>query len=63
MRTRLTAIAATAFLALGAAACSPSSSGGDTADEPGGATTVTVRLWDEQVAKAYEESLDRKSVV
>jgi multiple sugar transport system substrate-binding protein len=56
MRTRLTAVAATALLALGAAACSPSSSGGDDTKDAAGKTTVTVRLWDDQVAKAYEAS-------
>lgn len=56
MRTRLTAVAAAALLALGAAACSPSSSGGNDTKDAGGKTTVTVRLWDDQVAKAYEAS-------
>ena len=58
MRTRLAAVAATALVSLGAAACSPSSSGNnDTAQQSSGAkTTVTVRIWDDQVAKAYEQS-------
>jgi len=58
MRSRLAAVAATTLLALGAAACSPSSSGGDDAAQQssGGKTTVTVRIWDDQVAKAYEQS-------
>jgi multiple sugar transport system substrate-binding protein len=56
MRTRLTAVAAAALLAAAAAACSPSSSGGNDSKDAGGKTTVTVRLWDEQVAKAYEAS-------
>lgn len=57
MRTRLAAVAAIALLA-GAAACSPSSSGSgaDSAQGSGGTTTVTVRLWDDQVAKAYQQS-------
>ena len=58
MRSRLAAVAATALLTLGTAACSPSSSGGDAAQQSsgGGKTTVTVRIWDDQVAKAYEQS-------
>jgi len=57
MRSRLVAAAATTFLALGAAACSPSSSGGNEAQQSsGGKTTVSVRIWDDQVAKAYEQS-------
>jgi multiple sugar transport system substrate-binding protein len=58
MRSRLAAVAATTLLALGAAACSPSSSGGgDEAQQTGGGkTTVSVRIWDDQVAKAYEQS-------
>ncbi|GAA4359934.1 ABC transporter substrate-binding protein [Angustibacter luteus] len=55
MRTRLTALASLAVLALAAAACSPSSSGDDSADS-GGKTTVTVRIWDDQVQKSYAES-------
>jgi multiple sugar transport system substrate-binding protein len=57
MRSRLVAVAATTLLALGAAACSPSSSGGNEAQQSnGGKTTVSVRIWDDQVAKAYEQS-------
>ncbi len=56
MRTR--AVALTAALVLGAgvtAACSPSARE-DASKSTGGATTVTVRIWDDQVAKAYTES-------
>lgn len=56
MRTRLTAVVAATLLATGAVACSPSSSGGGNTNAAGGKTTVTVRLWDDQVAKAYEKS-------
>ena len=57
MRTRLTALASLAALALAAAACSPSSSGDDSdSASSGGKTTVTVRIWDDQVQKSYEES-------
>jgi multiple sugar transport system substrate-binding protein len=58
MTTRLAAVAATALLASVAAACSPSSAGNDASQQQssGGKTTVTVRIWDDQVAKAYEQS-------
>lgn len=52
------ALALTAALALAAgttAACSPSA-GGEAAQDAGGTTTVSVRIWDDQVAKAYTES-------
>src|SRR5262245_25913362 len=54
-----TAALAVAALALAGAACSPAandddSSGGDSGSS--GKTKVTFRLWDEQVAKAYEKS-------
>ncbi|MGH3586587.1 MAG: ABC transporter substrate-binding protein, partial [Pseudonocardia sp.] len=52
MRPHCLAAAALAVLAL--AACSPA--GPDDAPTEEGATTVTVRLWDEDVAAAYEES-------
>jgi multiple sugar transport system substrate-binding protein len=54
MRTRPTVLVTATLLALGAVACSPSASkdSGGTA----GSTTVTVRLWDDQVAKAYTAS-------
>ncbi|TQM13831.1 ABC transporter substrate-binding protein [Pseudonocardia kunmingensis] len=52
MRLQRLATAAVAVLAL--AACSPA--GPDSAPSEEGVTTVTVRLWDEQVAAAYEES-------
>ena len=57
MRTRAIALASALFLTAGTAACSPSA----TRDEDkgaGGRTTVTVRLWDDQVAKAYQASFD-----
>lgn len=51
-----TGLAATAVLS----ACSPAQqqgqAGSGSGSAPGGATTVTVRVWDEQVAKAYEQS-------
>lgn len=56
---RFRTFAALTALALAAAACSPAANdGGDTGDsgESGGKTKVTFRLWDEQVAKAYEKS-------
>ncbi|MER7005885.1 sugar ABC transporter substrate-binding protein [Dactylosporangium sp. NPDC000555] len=52
MRThRLLAVLAAVALAAGGCAV-----GGDGASSSGRATTVTFRLWDEQVAKAYRES-------
>ncbi|SDB94545.1 carbohydrate ABC transporter substrate-binding protein, CUT1 family [Sanguibacter gelidistatuariae] len=45
-------LAAAALLA----ACSPSGDGSSAAADDSGTTTVTFRLWDEQVAKAYEKS-------
>src|SRR3712207_1991893 len=54
MRLRSLVAAAAAVLAL--AACSPAAP--DDAPEGEGVTTVTVRLWDEQVAAAYEQSFD-----
>lgn len=53
MRLRYLAAAAAAVLAL--AACSPAAPS-SAAPGPGGATTVTFRLWDKQVAAAYEKS-------
>jgi multiple sugar transport system substrate-binding protein len=55
MRLRVTAVAALAALALASAACSPSSSGNESKSS-GGKTTVTVRIWDDQVQKAYQQS-------
>jgi multiple sugar transport system substrate-binding protein len=52
--TRLAAAAAAALCMVAAAACSPA--GPDDAPSQDGVTTVTLRLWDEQVAAAYEES-------
>src|SRR5688500_11022821 len=52
MRLRLLVTAVVTALAL--AACSPA--GPDDAPSGEGVTTVSVRLWDEQVAAAYEES-------
>jgi multiple sugar transport system substrate-binding protein len=52
MRLRPLVTAVVAALAL--AACSPA--GRDDAPAADGVTTVSVRLWDEQVAAAYEES-------
>src|SRR5918998_127021 len=54
MRLRSLVAAGAAVLAL--AACSPAAP--DDAPEGEGATTVTVRLWDEQVAAACEQSFD-----
>jgi multiple sugar transport system substrate-binding protein len=53
---RLRPLVAAAVAALALAACSPA--GPDDAPSADGATTVTVRIWDEQVATAYEESFD-----
>jgi multiple sugar transport system substrate-binding protein len=55
MRPLVTALAA----ALALAACSPAAPDDAPSDE--GVTTVTVRIWDEQVATAYEESFDEFS--
>ncbi len=55
-RTSSAALAALVVVALAAAACSPSSSGGDQSSGSGGKTTVSVRIWDDQVQKAYEKS-------
>ncbi len=56
MRNRALALTAALALTVGAtAACSPSAND-DAAQDSGGTTTVTVRLWDDQVAKAYTES-------
>ena len=52
MRLQRLATAAVAVLAL--AACSPA--GPDDAPDAEGVTTVSLRLWDEDVAAAYEES-------
>jgi multiple sugar transport system substrate-binding protein len=57
MRLRRLAAAFTAVLAM--AACSPA--GPDDAPSGEGVTTVTVRLWDEQVAAAYEQSFEEFS--
>lgn len=56
--TRARLARATSLLAASAllAACSPAGSGSTAAAGDSGATTVTFRLWDEQVAKAYEKS-------
>ncbi len=51
---RLRPLVAAVVAALALAACSPA--GSDDAPAADGVTTVTVRLWDEQVAAAYEES-------
>lgn len=55
-RTARTALAVLVGLALGPAACSPSSSGSNQSKGSGGKTTVTVRIWDDQVQKAYVKS-------
>ncbi|GAA0899693.1 sugar ABC transporter substrate-binding protein [Pseudonocardia zijingensis] len=52
LRPLVTVLAA----ALALAACSPAAP--DDAPAADGATTVTVRIWDEQVATAYEQSFD-----
>jgi multiple sugar transport system substrate-binding protein len=52
MRWRRLAVATAALLAL--AACSPA--GPDDAPAENGVTTVTFRVWDDQVAAAYEKS-------
>ncbi len=57
MRTRSLAVAAALVLATGTAACSPSASN-EQSQGSGGKTTVTVRIWDDQVAKAYQASFD-----
>ena len=54
MRSRSLVMAALA-LAVGLAACSPSASN-QSGQNAAGKTTVTVRLWDDQVAKAYQAS-------
>lgn len=56
IRPRTLGVAAIAT-ALALSACSPSApSGGDGGDEE--RTVVTVRLWDEQIQKAYDESFE-----
>ncbi|GAA5120356.1 ABC transporter substrate-binding protein [Pseudonocardia adelaidensis] len=55
LRPLVTAVAA----ALALAACSPAAPDDAPSDE--GVTTVTVRLWDEDVATAYEQSFDEFS--
>jgi multiple sugar transport system substrate-binding protein len=50
-------LVAAAVAALALAACSPAGPDGG-APSGDGATTVTVRVWDEQVAAAYEQSFD-----
>ncbi|MBA2768417.1 MAG: sugar ABC transporter substrate-binding protein [Sporichthyaceae bacterium] len=57
MRTRALALTAALLLAGGTAACSPSASK-DEDKQASGSTTVTVRIWDDQVAKAYQASFD-----
>jgi multiple sugar transport system substrate-binding protein len=54
LTTLLAAAGAAAVLAL--TACSPAAPTDTTG--PGGVTTVTVRLWDDQVATAYRQSFD-----
>ncbi|GAB3592803.1 sugar ABC transporter substrate-binding protein [Angustibacter peucedani] len=56
MRSRSAVLPVLAVVALAAAACSPSSSGDGDTKSAGGKTTVTVRIWDDQVQKAYEKS-------
>lgn len=51
-RRKLAAAAALTALAIAGAACSPAAND----DSGSGKTKVTFRLWDEQVAKAYEKS-------
>ncbi|MDO5700835.1 MAG: sugar ABC transporter substrate-binding protein [Bowdeniella nasicola] len=60
MRRSRVVAAATAALMVGLAACSPgaSESSENTTEDSTGATTVTFRLWDENAAKAYQESFD-----
>ncbi|MFT4295405.1 MAG: sugar ABC transporter substrate-binding protein [Micropruina sp.] len=53
-RTFVTAMAAA--VALGAAGCSPAQQQSQPSASTGATTTVTVRLWDEQVKKAYDAS-------
>lgn len=57
MRTRYIAIAAAVLLTAGTAACSPSASK-DQSKQTAGTTTVSVRIWDDQVQKAYQASFD-----
>ena len=54
MRFRYLAAAAAAVIAL--AACSPAAPSSSGATGAGGVTTVTLRLWDQQVAAAYTKS-------
>ncbi|OIV38524.1 ABC transporter substrate-binding protein [Mangrovactinospora gilvigrisea] len=54
-RRKSMALAGALLLSAGAAACSPSS-GGSSSNSAKGTTTVTFRLWDDQVAKAYRQS-------
>lgn len=63
-RRALLSTAAAGGLAAGLAACSPAQGNGDPAGDPSASSSggtavtgkVTVRLWDEQVQKAYDES-------
>ncbi|GAB3623901.1 sugar ABC transporter substrate-binding protein [Mariniluteicoccus endophyticus] len=54
-RSALGALAGIAAAAVSVTACSPAQQQGQSGGQ-GGSTTVTVRVWDEQVAKAYEQS-------
>ncbi len=56
MRARPLALVSLVALALALAACSPSRSAGTGGGDSAGQTTVTVRIWDDQVQKAYEAS-------
>ena len=57
VRTRVLAVAAVAAMGLATAACSPSATK-DQGQASGGKTTVTVRIWDDQVLKAYQASFE-----
>ncbi|MEZ5088874.1 MAG: extracellular solute-binding protein [Micropruina sp.] len=53
-RTFVGAVAAA--VAIGTAGCSPAQQSAPSPAASGPATTITVRLWDEQVQKAYDAS-------
>jgi len=57
MRIRILAVTTVLAAAAATAACSPSASN-DRSQASGGKTTVTVRIWDDQVLKAYQASFD-----
>jgi len=57
MRVQLLAVSAALALTAATAACSPSASK-DQSQASAGQTTVTVRIWDDQVLKPYQASFD-----